>query len=314
MKYAHYTPNSIAISKIGLGAWQLGKDSGWKHEMTESEAINMVHKALDLGINFFDTAPNYGYGSSEIRLGKALKDVDRDRIVINTKFGHGANGETNFEADQIISSIEGSLKRMNLDFLDSVIIHNPPIEYLNGNTAPQYHVLEHLKKQGKIKAYGASLDTFDEMKLLMETTKTQVIEAFFNIFHQDAARAFKMAKEKDVAIIVKIPLDSGWLSGKYSAESSFTDIRNRWSKADIQTRALLVDKVKALLPTSFSLAQNALAFCLSYDAVSTVIPGNATIQQLESNVASIDCELPDDLVAELEYFYDTEVRDLHLPW
>ena len=239
MKYNDYIKGSRKVSEIGLGAWQLGESLDWE-TMTDKEAIALVHKSLDLGINYFDTAPNYGDGTSEDRLGRALKETDRSKIVINTKFGHTDNGILNFEADNIRNSLEGSLRRLQTDYVDSLIIHNPPFSYLDGKNNQHYDVLENLKDEGKIKAYGASLDTFEEMLTFMRTTNGKVIEAFFNIIHQDSRRAFKLAKEKGVSIVAKIPLDSGWLSGNYNAESTFNDIRNRWSREDIKTRARLI--------------------------------------------------------------------------
>ena len=313
MKYKKYIKGSINISEIGLGAWQLGHNSGWK-SITENEALNLVHKSLDLGINFFDTAPNYGHGTSEERLGKALKGRDRSKIVINTKFGHTHTGTINFSSDYIRESLEGSLKRLQLDYVDSLIIHNPPSEYFDGNKNDHYEILDKLIVEGKIKAYGASLDTYDDMKLLMDTTNSKVIEAFFNIFHQDTLRGFEKAQNKDVGIIVKIPLDSGWLTGKYNAESRFNDIRSRWSKEDIETRAKLVTKVKSIIGTEENLAHIAIAFCLAYDAVSTVIPGNVNIEQLISNVKSTDISVSQNLIEKLEYFYQSEVKNLNLSW
>lgn len=313
MKYKKYIKKAPLVSEIGLGAWQLGENSGWK-SMSELEAIAMVNKSMELGINFFDTAPNYGHGTSELRLGKALKNFDRSKIVINTKFGHSVTGETNYSANIIRESLEGSLKRLQVDYIDSLIIHNPPAEYLNGNNNPHYEILERLMDEGKINAYGASLDTYADMKLFMETTNCSVIEAFFNILHQDSALAFDLALEKEVGIIAKIPLDSGWLSGKYNAESTFTDIRSRWSKKDIITRSNLVKKVKDIIANENNLAQSAISFCLAYNAVSTVIPGNTTITQLENNVESANKPLSKELVKKLEDFYQNEVKHLNLPW
>ena len=177
-----------------------------------------------------------------------------------------------------------------------------------------YRILERLIEEGKIKAYGASLDTYEEMKLLMNTTNAKVIEAFFNILHQDTARAFEMAIEKEVGIIVKIPLDSGWLSGKYTAESTFHDIRSRWSRQDIQTRAKLVNSVKEIIHSKEDLIQKAISFCLAYDAVSTVIPGNLTIAQLTNNAESVNNPISKELVKKLEDFYLHEVKKYNLPW
>lgn len=313
MKYKQYIKNDTKISEIGLGAWQLGQNSGWK-SMTEHEAIKLVHKAVELGINFFDTAPNYGHGTGEERLGKALKSIDRSKIVINTKFGHTASGALNFNAGYIRESLEGSLKRLQLDYVDSLIIHNPPSEYLDGNQNDHYEILERLIEEGKIKAYGASLDTYADMQLLMETTHAKVIEAFFNMLHQDTSRGFALAKTKEMGIIVKIPLDSGWLTGKYNADSRFEDIRSRWSTKDIATRATLVNKIRSIVGIQESLAQIAIAFCLAYDAVSTVIPGSVNIEQLTSNVQSADISLSPQLIEKLENLYESEIKSLSLPW
>jgi aryl-alcohol dehydrogenase-like predicted oxidoreductase len=312
MKYNTLIPNSTLVSEIGLGAWQLGVNSGWQN-MTEAEAVKLVHTALDLGINFFDTAPNYGEGTSEVRLGLALKKIDRDHIIINTKFGHTDEGIINYDSKNIQQSLEKSLKRLQVDYVDSFILHNPPFSYLDGNKNDHYEILERLKEQGKIKAYGASLDTYKEIELLLNTTNSKVIEVFFNILHQDAARAFNMAMEKSVGVIVKIPLDSGWLTGKYDEHSIFSGIRKRWSRADIKTRAILVDRIKDLIRPETNLAQVAISFCLAYDAVSTVIPGNINAEQLAQNMASISTPISKELLKKLEAFYEDEVRGLNLP-
>lgn len=313
MKYNEYIKGSPKISEIGLGAWQLGKNSDWE-AMTDDQAIELVHKSLDLGINYFDTAPNYGNGTSEERLGRALKKADRSKIVINTKFGHSDKGETNYDSSNIRESVEGSLKRLQTDYLDSILLHNPPFSYLDGNSNSHYELFERLIEEGKILGYGASLDTFEEMEQFINTTNGKVIEAFFNIIHQDARRAFKLAEEKGVKIVVKIPLDSGWLSGKYNASSTFSDIRRRWSKEDIITRAQIVDRIKKIIGKDNSLAQTALSFCSSYDAVSTVIPGCKNIKQLNDNYNSIKNKLSVELLKELEKFYNDEIAKLNIPW
>lgn len=218
MNYRNFTKNTQKVSEIGLGTWQLGNDFCWK-AVSEKEATSIVEKSFEYGINFFDTAPNFGLGTSEERLGTILKSHDRDSYVINTKFGHNNLGTTDYSSKTIKTSLEGSLKRLKLDYVDSLIIHNPPIHFLDGNQNDHYEILEKLIDEGKIKAYGASLDTYEEMKLLMDTTKSTVIEAFFNILHQDSRNAFELAQQKGVGIIAKIPLDSGWLTGKYDTHS-----------------------------------------------------------------------------------------------
>jgi len=313
MKYNPFINNTPPVSEIGLGAWQLGKNAGWD-SLSEKEAIDLVKKSIDLGVNFFDTAPNYGLGTSEIRLGKALKGTDRDSFVINTKFGHNASGELDYSSEAIRTSLEGSLRRLQVDYIDSFIIHSPPFDLLDGNKNDHYDILETLKDEGKIRAYGASVDTPEEMELFMNTTSGKVIEAFFNILHQETAAAFPLAKKKGVKIIAKIPLDSGWLSGKYDKESTFSDIRERWSSKDIGVRAGLVQQLKNLIGDDRDLAQTAIAFCASYDAVATVIPGNKNLSQLTGNVESMQHPLSNDLIEKLEQFYQDEVKHLNLPW
>ncbi len=319
MKYNKYLENTPHVSEIGFGAWQLGAGTIAK-DLSEKEALTMVQRAVEWGVNFFDTAPNYGLGTSESRLGKALKDFDRSEIVINTKFGHTDSGGRNYEANYIRESLEGSLKRLKMDYVDSLILHNPPFEILDGTKSDHFEELGRLKNEGKIRGYGASVDTYDEMKILMETTDSQVIETFFNILHQDTARAFDLAQKKNVRLIGKIPLDSGWLSGKYSADTRFSDIRDRWSEEDIQTRAALVKRIKEIADLEeitdheLPLGQLALAFCLSYQAITTIIPGNSSLSQLENNVKASGISLPDELRTRLERFYLEEVRHLNLPW
>lgn len=313
MKYNYFIEDSVPVSEIGVGAWQLGKSNDWK-SLTDRDAEELVHKAIDLGINFFDTAPNYGLGTSEERLGRALMKYDRDKFVINTKFGHNADGKINYESGNIRNSLEGSLKRLNTDYVDSLIIHNPPLQYLNGNNTDHYEILERLKEEGKIKEYGASIDSYDEINTFINTTKGKVVEVFFNILHQDVRKAFIEAKNMNVAIIVKIPLDSGWLTGKYHNNSIFSDIRKRWTKKDIQTRADLVEQVKNIVPEKNRLSQQAIAFCLSYDSVSTVIPGNRNVEQLIENLESTEIKLSSKTIEDLEEFYETKVEKLKLPW
>lgn len=313
MEYREYVKGAHAVSVIGFGAWQLGNHYDWSG-MSESEAISLVHKALDEGVNFFDTAPGYGLGNSEKLLGKALAKVKRETIVINTKFGHKADGSSDFSHEAIRESIEGSLKRLSTDYIDSVLLHNPPSELLVAEGNKHYEVLEQLKSEGKILAFGASLDTKADMITFMNHTNGQVIEAFFNILHQDVRYAFDLAKEKNVKIIAKIPLDSGWLSGKYNQNSTFDGVRSRWTKEDIKLRSELVDKLRDLPVNGQSLAQFALMYCIAYDEVSTVIPGMSSMNQLMSNIEALQYEIDKKTIDWLEHFYETEVKAKHLVW
>ena len=313
MKHKTYPACNTPVSTIGFGGWQLGKSKAWE-VLSDADALRLVHQALDLGVNFFDTAPNYGFGTSEERLGKALRSIERSKYVLNTKFGHTVTGHQNFDPRQIRTSLEGSLKRLGVDCVDSLIIHNPPRELLNGNTCDHYDILEQLQGEGKIMAYGASVDTSNDMNLFMQTTGGQVIECLFNILHQDTRAGFDLAARKGVGLIIKIPLDSGWLTGRFDETSSFQGVRSRWSKQDIHHRAHCVHRLKALIPEGLSLSQVALAFCLAYPTTTTVIPGQRNFCQLESNVKSVEFQMSLELRSQLETFFEEEVRSLNLPW
>ncbi|MCE7792854.1 aldo/keto reductase [Salipaludibacillus sp. CUR1] len=299
------------VSEIGLGAWQLGnKNNGG--EMTESEGIEIVNKAIELGCNFFDTAPNYALGKSERILGKALKDK-RDQVIISSKFGHHANGEIGFDSNKLEQSVDESLKRLQTDYLDCLLLHNPPFEYLNGES-DHFEELEKLKRQGKIGAYGASVDSSDEMFEVINKTDSQVIEVMFNIFHQDPARAFQAAHEKGIGLIIKVPLDSGWLSGKYNAQSTFDDIRSRWTPEIIQRRTNMLEETKQYINPNQSLVKSALQFILAYEEVATVIPGAKSVQQLEENFSASEGAMDKETVQQLQNMWESQLKDSSLPW
>ncbi len=310
MKYRRYGTTGKQVSEIGFGAWQLGNKQDWAG-MEDDEAIRLVHEALDLGVNFFDTAPNYGQGKSEVLLGKAL-ERKRDKAVINTKFGHSPEG-TDYSASQIRNSVERSLMRLQTDYLDSVLIHNPPFDYLDGKYG-HYQVLEDLKAEGKILAYGVSVDSSREMLEALEHSRLGVMEVMFNIFYQETAQAFQAAKEKDVALIIKVPLDSGWLSGKYDENSSFSGVRSRWSPEVIQTRAKLVEQIRFLEDEQTTMTMAALRFILAYPEVTTVIPGVRSSAQLRENVAASDAVLPDESLRKLQELWERDIRFKSLGW
>ena len=158
------------------------------------------------------------------------------------------------------------------------------------------------------------MDFEDEINTLLNTTNAKVIQSFFNILHQDCTRSFDLIQAKGATVIAKIPFDSGWLTGKYKADSVFTGVRDRWSVDEKRTRAGLVDRVKDLVSDHPSLVSAALTFCTSFDAVSTVIPGAVSEKQLLDNLAAMKTPLDAEVVAQLQAFYEQEVRALKLPW
>lgn len=301
----------LSVSEIGLGGWQL-QNPLWGAGGGDT-AQRIVHCALDAGCNFFDTAPGYADGRSEELLGDTLKSV-RSRVSICTKCGHGADGLSNFATAAIRASLEGSLRRLQTDYVDILLLHNPPMELLDGTRAPQYEELDRLKSEGKLRAYGVSLDHGQELKTVATTTRCGVVEILFNTFHQEPLAMFQLAHAAGMGLIVKVPLDSGWLSGKYRGDSRFTGVRERWSGEIIERRAALVEKLSALLPAGMPLARAALGFILAQAEVSTVIPGAKTPEQVQANVAAAGTMLPQDLVQAIRAFWERDLRDDPLPW
>jgi aryl-alcohol dehydrogenase-like predicted oxidoreductase len=303
----------LQVSDVGYGTWQLGTSDFWGM-MTDAEAHALVHCALNLGCNLFDTAPNYADTNSERLLGEALKGR-RNEVVLVSKFGHMPGGDADFSEEWMWTSLHDSLTRLQTDYLDVFMLHSPPPECQNGNH-PIWDAMRKARDQGKIRFYGASLDYAPQIHECLETSDAQVLEVLFNILHQDARRAFDLVQKKDVGILTKVPLDSGWLSGKYNAQSTFTGVRARWTTEQIQQRAELIDQLKWLKEDRSSLAQKALAFLLSYPEVGSVIPGARSISQLQENFSVSGQQLSDNARKKLECFWNDVTKGaVHLlPW
>jgi len=310
MEQRTYTQNSPNISRLGFGAWPLG-NYAHGHQMNDEEGILLIKEAINLGINFFDTAPNYGLGKSETILGKAIKGI-RDKVVINTKFGHQANGEINFDSRNIKKSIQSSLQRLQTDYIDSVILHNPDISILEGKT-DHISILKEMKKEGIIHAYGVSVDLPKEIDTVLNHIDIDVIEILFNIFSQANRHYFKKLQEKGIKIIVKVPLDSGWLTGKYNHQSSFDDIRKRWTQSDKDRRDDLIKKLEDIIQEPLQ-PKYAIAYILSYPEITTVIPGIRNIKQLKDHYQSLNYKLPNQYKKQFENLYDKEIAHDPLPW
>jgi aryl-alcohol dehydrogenase-like predicted oxidoreductase len=312
MKLRPFGKTGIDVSEIGLGAWQLANPDWNLHDT--AEALRIVRASLEAGCNFFDTAPGYGYGNSEELLGQGLKGVRQD-VVICTKFSHhGVDGGDDFSVEQIRPVLEGSLRRLQTDYIDILLLHNPPRELMDGNQAPQYAELERLKAEGKIREYGVSLDWREELEMVIETTASRAIEVFFNAFYQEPQPAFRRAQEQGVGLIVKVPLDSGWLSGRYRGDHRFDDVRSRWSPEIIARRGALVEQFAEIVPPGTSLAHAALQYCLAQPEVSTVIPGPKTVAQALDNFAAADKQLPADVVKAIDALWEQEIQADPLPW
>lgn len=301
----------LLVSEIGLGGWQLANPLWGTAD--ESAALNVIQAALDAGCNFFDTAPGYAEGQSEALLGRALKQV-RKSVLICTKFGHAADGESDFTVAALRPALDASLRRLHTDYVDVLLVHNPPAELMDGARTSLYQALERLKTEGKLRAYGVSVDSRRDLEKVIESTGSDVAEILFNVFHQEPLPAFQNAEARGVGLIVKVPLDSGWLTGKYSGGSRFSGIRERWTPDTIARRARLVEQFSGLVPSDRTMTHAALQFILAQAQVSTVIPGAKTAEQVRDNFAAADTGLTAMAVEQMRAFWEREIKDHPLPW
>lgn len=312
MQYRVLGKSGLSVSAIGFGAWQLNNPLWGGPD--EAASLRLVQAALDGGCNFFDTAPGYGEGASERLLGQALRGR-RDAAVICTKFGHSYDGETDFSVANLRPALESSLRRLQTDRVDVLLLHNPPAPLLDGAQAGDlYAELTALQAEGKLRVFGASVDWAEELGLLSRTTPSGAAEVLFNAFHQEPRRAFAEAESRGLGLIAKVPLDSGWLSGRYDERSRFTGIRERWTPEVVARRATLVREMRTLLPSGLSLPCAALRFVLAHREISTVIPGVKDAAQLEANLAAAAEPLPLEVVAAIRALWQREIAGNPLPW
>jgi aryl-alcohol dehydrogenase-like predicted oxidoreductase len=308
MKYNRVSKVDFDISEISFGSWQLGNNQDFDC-LTDEESINLVKKAVLNGITLFDTAPNYGNGNSERLLGEALKS-NRDKVFINSKFGHSKEG-TNFDVEALEPSIKKTLERLQTTYLDSVILHNPELDMLKG-THPIYEKLEELKHRKVINYYGVSVDTAEELEVVLTQNSVDVIEVMFNIIHQSPKKWFDEIKSQGILLLIKVPLDSGWLTGKYNEDTLFTGIRSRWTDEVKSTRLNIVERVKGIIGDD--MVSSSLRFILDFDAVSCVIPGVRNEQQLFSNIKVSHFKLDEQKHIALETLYSDFIEKQDTPW
>jgi aryl-alcohol dehydrogenase-like predicted oxidoreductase len=311
MRYREFGSTGLTVSEVGLGAWQLGNRKDWNGP-DEAESLAIVGAALDAGVTFFDTAPGYAGGHSERLLGLGLRG-HRDRVVLCTKFGHTPEG-TDFSAEALRGSVERSLRQLGTDVLDIVLMHSPPPELCDGRVVAHYGILEEFKREGLIRAYGASLDWPQDIDMLLATTDGKALEVYLSVFHQETWEATERAGAAGAGSVVKVALESGWLAGRYDASSTFDGVRSRWTPAEVRRRAALTARFLELVPEGWTPVQTALRFVLANSGVSTVIPGTRSIAQLTANLAAADDDLPTDTLAALRALFAEEIAGDPLPW
>jgi aryl-alcohol dehydrogenase-like predicted oxidoreductase len=300
MKYRKFGKTDLLVSEIGFGAWAIGGNAvigttpiGWG-PADDNTSVAAIRKALDVGINFFDTADFYGLGHSENLIGKELRN--NKEAIIATKVGHRAIDDKiqlDYSKEYIIEACEKSLRRLKRDFIDYYQLHSARMEHFEKEKCIE--AMEHLKKQGKIRHWGLSLNTFypePEANYVIEKRSGAGFQLVFNLINQKALPVMEDANKKGYGIIARMPLQFGLLTGKFTKDAEFADDDHRkfrLTKEIIsQTNKILEDSVWELCKKyNISKTSLALSFILGFDSVSTVIPGIRTPQHAIDNTACI---------------------------
>ncbi len=319
MKTRPFNNTGFQVSEIGLGCWQLG-GTDWG-TLDEKVAFDILAAAVDAGVNFFDTADVYGNGRSETLIGKFLKQTGKD-IFVATKLGRTSNlYPSNYSEAGLRAATEASLRRLGVDVLDLTQLHCvPPGVLRNGEV---FEWLRKLQREGKIRHFGASVESMEEALLCLQQKGLVSLQIIFNLFRQKPIETlFDQAKAKSVALIVRLPLASGLLSGKLTQKSRFAEQDHRTYNRDgkffnvgetfaglpFETGVSLADELKPLVPRGMDMAQMAQRWVLDHEAVTVVIPGASRPDQAKSNASVSDLPALDAaLHASLHGFYQEKV-------
>jgi aryl-alcohol dehydrogenase-like predicted oxidoreductase len=327
MQYRELGRTGWKVSEISFGAWAIG--SGWGH-VDDRDSLAAMHQALDLGVNFIDTADVYGDGHSE-QLVARLRKERPETIYVATKAGrrlspHTADG---YNAENLTRFVERSLRNLETDCLDLLQLHCPPTDVYYRPEV--FGALDDLAQAGKLRYYGVSVEKVEEALKAIHYPGVQSVQIIFNMFrHRPAELFFPEAQRRKVGILARVPLASGLLTGKMTRDSVFSsdDHRtfNRYGQAfdrgetfsgvDFETGLRAVEELKALVPPGATLAQLALRWILMFDAVSCAIPGGKRPDQVEDNVRAADLPpLTEAHMARIRDVYDRTIRDqVHHRW
>ena len=324
MRYRKLGRTDLMVSEIGFGTWGLGGDSyGPVNDDVSRQALRL---AFDLGITFYDTSDLYGNGHSEEILGDSFRDC-RDNVVIATKVGTlphtGFYMPQDFSEASIMRSIDASLQRLKTDWVDLYQLHSPHIGLPNWDEITA--TLERIKQIGKIRAYGISVRSPADAKIAVEQLGFSVVQVNFNLIDQRASETglFNFCREKQVGVIARTPLCFGYLSGKLTGDEEFQgrDHRANWPREQLRRWAKSPEFFSPLNENKQrTLVQLALQFCLSDYAVSTVIPGMMSCEEVRENTAIADMPplTPQEAttireIYQRQIFYDPKAKVISQP-
>jgi aryl-alcohol dehydrogenase-like predicted oxidoreductase len=307
------------VSEIGFGAWQIGADWG---EVDEEQAIATLHAAVDAGVTFFDTADVYGDGRSERLVGRLRRERADVPITIATKMGRRVEQTVeNYSPEHFRAWNDRSRENLGMDTLDLVQLHCPPTDlYFHPEV---FEDLDAMVAEGRIAAYGVSVERVEEALKAIEFPGVATVQIIFNPFRQRPARLFLAeAARRGVGVIVRVPLASGLLSGKYTRQTEFApddhrtfnrngeafDVGETFAGVPLEVGLDAVEELRGLVPDGASLAQLALRWILMHEAVSTVIPGARNAEQAEGNAAaSALAPLEDAAMARIAEVYEQRI-------
>jgi len=313
MEYRTLGRTGLRVSDVGFGAMTIGGEAFGPTD--DAESLKALHHALDVGMNFIDTADAYGRGHSEELIAQVLKTRRKD-VVLATKGGNQfavRQGLRNFDPAYIAGALEQSLRRLQIDAIDLYQLHNPSAEVMRRGEI--FELLDRVKREGKIRHYGVSLETAADGVVAIQTGKPDTLQVVYNILHQDPEdELFPLALERNVGIIARVPLERGVLAGRFANPGEFAqgDFRARMFSAQaFAPLGAAVEKLGFLVRGEVpNLAQAALRFVLSHSAVSSVIPGIRTVQQVDGNSAASGKPLPAEDLARLHQLYQSDFRSI----
>ena len=298
MKYRRLGKTDLSVSVIGMGTWQFGGE--WGKDFEQAEVNDMFVAARETGINFIDTAECYGDHLSEQFIGRALKEQfpdERESWIIATKFGHkfheAFERDVVYDLDGVRKQLEDSLTALQTDYIDLYQFHSGKDEMFD--TDGLWEMLGRFKEEGKVRHLGISIgsnrNTYQTGK--SDQIDSESIQVVYNYFERGPEEeVFDICRKLDLGVLARVPLASGLLSGKYKPGTTFhpDEVRGRWGKKDQQQERLeeVARLVREELPEGISMAQWALSWCLKHPAVTAVIPGCKTVEQVRSNAAAAE--------------------------
>ncbi|WP_413378906.1 aldo/keto reductase [Alkalihalobacillus sp. 1P02AB] len=321
MEYRKLGKTGFEVSEVSFGTWAIGGSWG---NVNDAQSLRALEFAIDQGVNFFDTADVYGDGHSEELLAKATKGKEEE-VFIATKFCRmgDIHASENYSYEMIRSYCESSLKRLNREAIDLYQIHCPPTDILKDGAV--FDILNRLQEEGKIKNYGVSVETVEEGLICLENPNVKTLQVIFNLFRQKPLeQLFPEAEKKEVGILARLPLASGLLTGKFTKEYRFEQDDHRsfnengaafnvgetFAGLGFSKGVELAEQLKWIAEGRGTMAQAAMRWILEQSAVSCVIPGFKTTEQIEDNLKSQEASsFSESELERLKLFYSESVSE-----